>query len=148
MKCRTSRTMDRYTISRRAKVDGKDVENLRASVGWDRMDGQYDQILPKSYAQFTATEDKRLVGFLNVISDGIGDALLVDLMIHPEARHQGLGKALVRFAIEHLLSDGIRCIQTVFNRELVSFYQACGFDIIKAGIIDRADPKRSRVTNR
>jgi ribosomal protein S18 acetylase RimI-like enzyme len=87
------------------------------------------------------TEGDRLVGFVNVISDGIGDAFLVDLMVHPEHQHQGLATALVTRAIEEVTADGIRCIQVIFDSTLDAFYRRFGFEIVNAGIVDRWSPK-------
>lgn len=80
----------------------------------------------------------RLVGFLNVISDGIGDAFLLDLMVAPDFQSRGIGKALVKKAVMDLTDDGIRCIHATFTPDLEGFYRKCGFPIFSAGIIDTA----------
>jgi ribosomal protein S18 acetylase RimI-like enzyme len=126
-----------HHIVRQAPLTGAQIEALRVAVGWDEMPGMYDQILARSYTHFSVTESSRLIGFVNVISDGIADAFLVDLMIHPDFQHEGLGKALVAHAIGALQADGIRCVEVIFAPELEAFYRACGFhDVVKAGIID------------
>ena len=64
---------------------------------------------------FSIQEDAQLIAFVNVISDGIADALLVDLMVHPNYQRQGLGRALATHAIRKLTSRGIACIQVIFD---------------------------------
>lgn len=126
-------------IKRNEVVTAREIEDLRASVGWDRFENKYDGILTKSYAHFTVREASQLLAFVNVISDGIGDAFLVDLMVHPSAQRRGIGRALVDAAIAGLTSDGIRCIQVTFDSKLESFYRECGFHIFGGGIIDNDD---------
>src|SRR3972149_4812253 len=129
------------TIHRNAQLSGKQIEDLRVAVGWDRMEGFYDRILAQSYAHFSVHEDDgRLIAFVNVISDGIADAFLVDLIVHPEYQGKGLGKALVAQAIEALRGDGIRTIEVIFEPQLETFYRACGFQILQSGIIDTWEP--------
>jgi GNAT superfamily N-acetyltransferase len=124
-------------IQRNAPVNGAHIEDLRVAVGWDRMDGYYDRILARSYAHFSAHYDNgSLIAFVNVISDGIADAFLVDLMVHPDYQGAGLGQAIVAQAIEALRTDGIRVIQVIFDPHLEPFYSACGFHILQSGIID------------
>lgn len=125
------------TIHRNAKLSGKQIEDLRVTAGWDRMDGYYDRILARSYAHFSIhNEEGNLIAFVNVISDGIGDAFLVDLIVHPDYQSRGIGMALVNQAIEALRADGIRSIQVVFDKQLESFYRGCGFTIMQSGIIE------------
>jgi ribosomal protein S18 acetylase RimI-like enzyme len=123
-------------IKRGEVVKAKEIEDLRAAVGWERLPDKYDKILANSYTHFTMREDNELLGFVNVISDGIGDAFLVDLMVHPKVQRRGIGRALVDAAIDGLTRDGIKCIQVTFDPELESFYRACGFYIFRGGIID------------
>jgi GNAT superfamily N-acetyltransferase len=125
------------TIYRNAQLSGKQIEDLRVAVGWDRMDGYYDRILARSYAYFSVhADDESLIAFVNVISDGIGDAFLVDLIVHPDYQNRGIGQALVTRAIEKLRADGIRAIEVIFEPRLETFYRVCGFHILQSGIID------------
>lgn len=123
-------------IKRNDVVTATEIEDLRAAVGWERLENKYDKILANSYAHFTVRDDDRLLAFVNVISDGIGDAFLVDLMVQPSVQRRGIGRALVEAAVAALTADGIKCIQVTFDPELESFYQDCGFHIFRGGIID------------
>jgi GNAT superfamily N-acetyltransferase len=123
-------------VKRDEPVGAREIEDLRAEVGWDRFEDKYDRVLLNSYAHFTARDEGRLVAFVNVISDGIGDAFLVDLLVHPRYQRRGLGRSLVEAAISEISTDGVRCIQVTFHPELEGFYRKCGFHVFKAGIID------------
>ena len=123
-------------IERDKPVTAAEIEGLRCAVGWDRFEGRYDQILSNSYTHFTVHDTNRLIGFLNVISDGIGDTCLLDLMVAPDFQSRGIGQALVKKAVMELTDDGIRCIHATFTPDLKGFYRKCGFPIFSAGIID------------
>jgi chloramphenicol 3-O phosphotransferase len=125
-----------FTIQRDAPIPGQEIESLRVAVGWDCSAGTYERILPNAYTHFSIRQDGNLIGFLNVISDGIADAFLVDLMVHPAYQEIGLGTSLVQRAIQELQKDGIRCVEVIFEPQLESFYQKFGFFMLKAGIID------------
>ena len=129
-------------VKRDEPVQAEEIEALRAAVGWERFENKYDRIIANSYSHFTVRRDGVLVGFVNVISDGIGDAFLVDLMVHPDIQRRGVGRALVEAAVAALTADGIKCIQVTFDAYLEDFYRSCGFYIFRAGIID-TDEKRS-----
>jgi GNAT superfamily N-acetyltransferase len=126
----------KYRVRRNEPVEAREVEGLRNAVGWEKLENKYDRILANSYTHFTVREDVRLLAFVNVISDGICDAFLLDLIVHPNYQRHGLGKAIVQRAVAELTADGIKCIQVTFNPEHETFYRDCGFHIFKAGIID------------
>ncbi len=126
-----------FFIVRDAVISGAQIEDLRVSVGWDRMDGYYDRIQANSYAHFSIQEeDNKLLAFVNVISDRIADAFLVDLMVHPDYQGEGIGRKLVVYVIQALRQDGIRTIEVIFEPRLEAFYRACGFTILQSEIID------------
>ncbi len=77
-----------------------------------------------------------LVGYVSVLSDGIADAFLLDLMVHPDHQGTGLGSHLVKRVVRDMERAGVRCIQVTFNDHLEPFYARCGFHIFKGGIID------------
>lgn len=95
-------------------------------------------MLRGSYCYFTARDRQRLAAFLNVISDGIGDALLVNIIVHPQYQQQGLGTKLISAAVASLTTDGIQCIWTTFTPEKEPFYRDNGFHILRGGVIDNA----------
>ena len=124
-------------ISKDGPVHAGEIEELRAAVGWDRSEGIYQHVLHRHYAYYTARgEDGSLVGYVSVLSDGIADAFLLDLMVHPEYQRAGLGSRLVRTAVAEMKRAGIRCVQVTFSDHLEPFYAQCGFHIFKGGIID------------
>ncbi len=129
-------TDPKYPVQRNAAIDETEIESLRAAVGWDRMEGKYDRILEGTYTHYSVRSDGVLIGFMSVLSDGIGAAFLLDLMIHPDFQRMGLGSALVKRAIVDLNSEGIRAIQVTFNPNLKPFYKRFGFHMLAAGIID------------
>jgi len=124
-------------VVRDAPVEPNEIEDLREQVGWDRSEGTYGQVLQRHYAQYTARDDAgRLVAYMSVLSDGIADAFLLDLMVHPEHQQAGLGSRLVRRAVADMKQAGVQCVQVTFNDHLEPFYAQCGFHIFKGGIID------------
>ena len=126
----------KYQILRDRPVSQKEIESLRLAVGWDKMEGKYQQILKNVYTYYTVHVKDELVGFISVLSDGVADALLFDLMVHPDHRKKGVGSELVKTAVRDLKSEEIKFIQTVFCKKDEPFFEKIGFDILCAGIID------------
>ena len=124
-------------ITKNGQVDPKEIEALRDLVGWDRSEETYESILKEHFAYYTVrSDDSNLIGYMSVISDGINNAFLVDLMVHPEYQKAGLGISIVRTAIADLKQACIRCVQVTFDDDLKPFYKQCGFHIFSGGIID------------
>jgi ribosomal protein S18 acetylase RimI-like enzyme len=124
-------------IVRDGPVEPNEIANLRQAVGWDRSEGTYDKTLPRHYAHYTVRDaDNRLVGYMSVLSNGVSDAFLLDLAVHPQCRKRGIGTRIVRRGIRDLKEAGVRCVQVTFADDLEPFYAQCGFHIFKGGIID------------
>ncbi len=124
-------------IIRDGQVDPSEIEGLREAVGWDRSEGNLERILAAHAAHYTVRDgDGLLVGYVSVLSDGIADALLLDLIVRPECHHKGIGTRLVRRAIGDMKEAGIQCVHVTFEDHLQPFYAQCGLGIIKAGIVD------------
>jgi GNAT superfamily N-acetyltransferase len=127
----------RPDIIRDGPVDPREIEDLREAVGWDRCEGFYERVLRRHYAYYTARAgDAALSGYVSVLSDGIADAFLLDLMIHPKHQKAGLGSSLVRRAVADMKEAGVLSVQVTFTDHLEAFYAQCGFHIFKGGIID------------
>ncbi|MEA3475378.1 MAG: hypothetical protein U9R23_02885 [Candidatus Cloacimonadota bacterium] len=78
----------------------------------------------KAYCLYSVCDGSKLIGYLSVISDGIADAFLVNLMVHLEYQYQGkeIGKPMIIRPILDLSLDlkdeCVKCRQILFNTEL------------------------------
>jgi GNAT superfamily N-acetyltransferase len=133
--CYYSKKME-YRVERDAPLDYLEVHELRLAVGWPSDPERQRKEIENCYANFSVRLNGRLVGYLNVISDGVSDALLNNLIVHPDYQRQGIGKSLLETAVKELSKDGVMFFNLVFKEELVPFYKKCGFHIMRAGIID------------
>jgi GNAT superfamily N-acetyltransferase len=88
-----------------------------------------------SLVHLGAYADERLVGYVNVATDGGGHAFLLDPTVHPDFRGRGLGTLLVRRATEIAHERGARWLHVDYEPHLDGFYRACGFTPTMAGLI-------------
>lgn len=84
------------------------------------------RILAESYMSVVAVDRERhlIVGFLNVVSDGVLSAYIPLLEVIPAYRHQGIGTQLVKIALEktsHLYMVDLCC-----DAEFMPFYEKMG----------------------
>jgi len=77
-----------------------------------------------------------LVGFVNVVWDGLLHAWIQDVMVATAARHQGVGQQLVRAAADGAREARCKWLHVDFEDDLRSFYfHACGFISTNAGLL-------------
>jgi len=69
----------------------------------------------------------KAVGMGRVLSDGVSDAYLQDLVVLPAYRRQEIGKKIVRVLLEHCFSKGITWIGVIAEPGTDQFYQDLGF---------------------
>jgi N-acetylglutamate synthase-like GNAT family acetyltransferase len=83
-------------------------------------------ILNKWYA-VSAYSGEKLIGTGSILSDGIQHALIVNMIVHPDFRNQGIGTAILRLLVDKCKESGIRDIQLFAARNKHTFYQKFGF---------------------
>lgn len=84
----------------------------------------------------TARVGDTLVGFVNVLWDGLVHAWLQDTMVASDARRRGVGTEVVKVAVEAARSAGCEWLHVDFGEHLRPFYlEACGFSPTSAGLI-------------
>ena len=132
-----SLTADPLDIIRDGRLEAEEIGELRTAVGWDKCEGTYSTILKRHFTYYTVrAEDGRLIGYMSILSDGISDAFLLDLMVHPDFRGKQIGSRLVKRGIQDMKEAGIRCVQVTFDENLREFYALCGFHVFGGGIVD------------
>jgi GNAT superfamily N-acetyltransferase len=84
----------------------------------------------------TARDGDSLVGFVNVIWDGLVHAWLQDVMVAGSTRGRGIATQMVTIAREQAASANCEWLHVDFDDELRPFYfVACGFRPTNAGLI-------------
>ncbi len=121
------------------ELDPAVVADLRTKVGWDARKEQLENILGSTYMTVACFDDNNLVGIIDVISDGIDDALIRNLVVHPEYQRRGIGHKLLIKVLDRLKRDQIKTINVLFEDELAEFYRKAGFRIVSGGIIDNEE---------
>jgi GNAT superfamily N-acetyltransferase len=69
----------------------------------------------------------KAIGMGRVLSDGVSDAYIQDLVVLPAYRKQDIGKKIVRALIDYCLSKGVTWIGLIAEPGTDQFYQDLGF---------------------
>jgi ribosomal protein S18 acetylase RimI-like enzyme len=113
------------------KVDVKELCDLRQAVGWNRMEKELSNPRLRSFYHIAVYESEdlgqKLVGFVDCVSNGVTDAYIQDLMVHPDFQGKGIGTELMNKMIEYLKEAGIYMISVLYDEELKVFYSRFGF---------------------
>jgi GNAT superfamily N-acetyltransferase len=95
-----------------------------------------DHLNQHSLGWVVARDGDRLVGFVNVLWDGLVHAWLQDTMVASGARHRGIGAEVVKVAVREAKAAGCEWLHVDFDEHLGVFYlDACGFSPTHAGVI-------------
>ena len=85
----------------------------------------------------TARLDGRLVGFVNVLWDGLVHAWVQDEMVSSDTRHRGIGIRLIHATRDAAKEAGCEWLHVDFDDDLKPFYfDAAGFTPTNGGLID------------
>ena len=108
-------------------VSAKALADLREDICWNRMENEYENPLLTSYYHIAVYETDLLIGYVDCVSNGVTDAYIQDLMIHPDYQRYGIGTDLMLKMIEYLKEKHIYMISVVFDESLKPFYNKFGF---------------------
>ena len=105
--------------------------------GHEPFDDDWESQLDRhSLGWVCAWEGDKLVGFVNVAWDGAFHAFILDTVVAPDLRRQGIGAQLVAVAAGNAREAGCEWLHVDFDPELRDFYlEASGFTPTEAGLI-------------
>ena len=126
----------RFCFIENPEVDAEAIAALRVLVGWDARKEKMKKIIGCTYMTAACYDEDVLAGFVDVLSDGIDDALIRSLIVHPEYQRKGIGLELMEIVVKRLKADHVKTINVLFEPELASFYRKAGFRIVSGGLID------------
>ena len=124
----------RYEYSPHLKAE--QVAELRDKVNWESRVEKFKKKLGNTYFCVACFAGDTLVGYVDVVSDGIDDAYIRDLVVHPDYQRRGIGSILLGMIITRVRSHRIKTLNVVFEPRLKEFYAKANFIIMAGGIID------------
>ncbi|AYV66528.1 MULTISPECIES: GNAT family N-acetyltransferase [Niallia] len=80
-----------------------------------------------SWYSVSIYNDQKLIAFGRMISDGVYQALICDVMVHPDEQGKGLGKQIIEKLVSKCQQSGIQSIQLFSAKGKHPFYKKLGF---------------------
>ena len=112
--------------------DAGEIANLYRAGGWWKE--EYDQAelprLIRGSFLFAVAVDRKTgsaVGMGRVISDGISDGYIQDLVVFPDYRKTGIGSQIVSLLVKKCIEKGISWIGIIAEPDTEKFYLPFGF---------------------
>jgi ribosomal protein S18 acetylase RimI-like enzyme len=132
--CPTPNPALHLVLSLDREIDLIELEQLCDAVGWSRRPlrrvrkalqhsllcvglWRHDTRLPK------------LVGFARCTGDGVVEATVWDVAVHPLYQGAGLGRQLMDFVIAELLTMGVDRVSLFADPHVVGFYEGQGWEL-------------------
>lgn len=120
-------------------IDFYELEELCDRVGWARRPlRKVKKAIEHSFLVVSMWEvqgkNRRLIGFARATSDHAFNATIWDVVVDPKFQNQGLGKAMMKYAVNQLRSADISNITLFADPQVVKFYQRLGFILDPEGI--------------
>lgn len=82
---------------------------------------------PNSWFRVGIYDNEQLIAFGRMISDGIYQALICDVMVDPIYQNKGLGKQIIQELLTKCQESGIESIQLFAAKGKHHFYKKLGF---------------------
>tara|TARA_Y100001968_G_C19380795_1_gene730218 strand:- start:75 stop:620 length:546 start_codon:yes stop_codon:yes gene_type:complete len=121
-------------LSKSKDFDLIELEQLLQAVGWNRrplrrVRKALDKSLLKVGLWLYDQNFPRLIGFARCTGDGILEAAIWDVAIHPVYQGGGLGKQMMSYVLESLKNMGLERVTLFADPGVVAFYEEQGWDL-------------------
>ena len=107
------------------------VVDLYKAGGWWQENPLWRAGIPKmiagSFCFMVARSGERIVGMGRVISDGVSDAYIQDVVVLADHRKRGIGRELVRRLTEYCVERNISWVGLIAEPGTEPFYQSLGY---------------------
>lgn len=107
-----------------AEIDPAEAAALYVEAGWMESadEAEAAAMLRGTFAVSAAFHQGRLIGFMRAFSDGVGDAYMLDLIVHRQYRRLGIGRKILENLAGHLKQLGIEWILCIGAPGTGGFY--------------------------
>ena len=121
------------TIKKQEIVKLEDVLHLYQAVGWTNYTNQpqmLEQALSHSLAIYVALDGDAVVGLIRLVGDGFSSIFVQDLIVLPSYQRQGIGRSLMKEALEDYKDAYQVQLVTEQTEKNVGFYRSLGFEAL------------------
>ena len=110
-------------------LDPMEVHEVLQHAPWasGRSPDEIARMLARSFVAVGARKNGKLIGFGRALSDGVFRAVIEDVVVVPEARRLGIGRAMINRLVEEL--GGVEEVALCCVVETVGFYRRLGFEV-------------------
>ena len=121
-----------FVFSQAKEFDLIELEQLLESVGWSRRPiRRVRRALNKSLLTVGLWRHDpkfpRLIGFARCTGDGVLEATIWDVAVHPVYQGAGLGKKLMAYMLKALKETGLERVTLFADPGVISFYESQGW---------------------
>ena len=132
--CTTANAKLSLVLSCEREIDLFELEQLCDAVGWSRRPvRRVRKALDHSllWVGLWRHEPRlpRLVGFARCTGDGVIEATVWDVAIHPLYQGCGLGKQLMEYVLNQLRAMEVERVSLFADPQVVGFYEAQGWEL-------------------
>ncbi len=121
------------TIRKQEIVKLEDVLHLYQAVGWTNYTNKpqmLEQSLSHSLVIYLALDGDAVVGLIRLVGDGFSSVLVQDLIVLPSYQRQGIGRSLMKEALEDYKDAYQVQLVTEQTEKNLGFYRFMGFEIL------------------
>lgn len=114
-------------------LSAHEVVELRAQSGWDHDTEEWETCLEQNLLNVSARKENGEVIGVGFLSGNQRHADIVDLVVHPDYRRQGIGRKIFRLLTTNALDQGIQYLGLTYSSAspwLKDFYASEGFEEI------------------
>jgi GNAT superfamily N-acetyltransferase len=132
--CSTPNAPHRFILSTTRRVDLNEQQQLCDDVGWSRLPIERVRLALENSLMVVGLwlhdpHQPRLVGFARCIGDGVIEAIVCDVAVHPNYQGIGLGKQLMTYVLDALRSQQVNRVTLFADPDVVEFYSAQGWEL-------------------
>jgi ribosomal protein S18 acetylase RimI-like enzyme len=131
--------MDLRIHSDFSKVNLDEMKEIYTSVGWTKHTKEIiRQVFEASNVVALVTVNGRIIGFGRAMTDGVFNAAIYDVIVHPEFQKQGIARQIMEYLLEKL--SNISCVHLISTSGNEDFYKKLGLKRIKTGMARYVNP--------
>ena len=121
------------SVRKQDVVKLEDVLHLYQAVDWTNYTNQpqmLEQALSHSLVIYVALDGDAVVGLIRLVGDGFSSVFVQDLIVLPSYQRQGIGRSLMKEALEDYKDAYQVQLVTEQTEKNVGFYRSIGFETL------------------